>query len=770
MSRIVLDVRCLQDRSYARRGVGRHALALLRGAPPGTQLVGLVDPALEPIIDEARELLYELHTNGQSALLKAQPPAAFVALSPMTHTPLFAARLLSDARLLRVAVVYDFIPKREPKRYLRNPADRLAYANALAWLSRYDLFMPISSSTAHELPAMLGVPHADIEVTGAPAGQHFEAAQDMRRRLTANHLLVVGGGDPRKNPEIVVRAHALSSLLQQASIPLVVLGNYGPAEANALRNLSATLGGRPELVKVPGHVSESELVGFYARALAIVTPSYDEGFSLPVVEGMAAGAPSLASDIPAHRELVQEAALRFAPDDYTTLLPLLERAATDPAWRSKVVASQADIWPRFRADRVAERFWSALTRRLSSQPISPSVMRGARPRVALLSPLPPDRSGVADYTAATCTAFGRHVELHVFTETERPAPIPGVARVAPLGSPPCLLPEYDRVIHVIGNSHFHLRIFELLRRYGGACIAHDARMLSFYRFDLGMEHAKAVAGRELGRAVSADEINMWLAEEGKLEALFLGEIAESAGPTIVHSLTTARLIEERHGVRPKHIPFSIYRPWTVHELGPAARAAARVRLGLQPREVAIATFGYVHSTKGPEECVQALNILRGWRVPASLHFVGGTEAMPDRGAALRSLIASLGLTAEVRFAETFVSEQTYKDYLLGADLGVQLRTYGLGGLSGALLDCAAAGLPTVTNSSLGAAVGVPQSYVRDIPDALSPLRLAQALADLLHAGPSQECLEADRSAYSEERSFAAYARELCAALDLDPKL
>jgi hypothetical protein len=47
----------------------------------------------------------------------------------------------------------------------------------------------------------------------------------------------------------------------------------------------------------------------------------------------------------------------------------------------------------------------------------------------------------------------------------------------------------------------------------------------------------------------------------------------------------------------------------------------------------------------------------------------------------------------------------------GADLAVQLRRRRLGILSGALLDCAAAGLPTVTNESLAASVGAPH-YIR----------------------------------------------------------
>ena len=95
-----------------------------------------------------------------------------------------------------------------------------------------------------------------------------------------------------------------------------------------------------------------------------------------------------------------------------------------------------------------------------------------------------------------------------------------------------------------------------------------------------------------------------------------------------------------------------------------------------------------------------------------------------------------------------------------------MRTYGLGGLSGGLLDCAAAGLPTVTNKSLGAAVGVP-AYIRCIPDALSPMLLAEALAGLLDAGLAAERPEAARRAFSEQRSFVAYSRRMCRALGLE---
>lgn len=772
---IILDMRSLQDANYAMRGVGRHALALVRHAAArgGLRLIGLVDSDLPPLSVEVGDLLAETVPNAYAATARGQNrPACFVSLSPMTHDPLWTARLMADARLLRAAVVYDFIPRRAPERYLPTEAARLGYATALNWLARADIFAPISRSAAQDLRALLGTPGRDIVVTGAPVDPLFERVRDQGRGPRLRHVLVVGGGDPRKNPETVVRAHARAAALQRgAGVPLVVAGNYGAQDVDAFRAMAAALGGRPDLVEVPGHVSEAALLDIYAGAAVIVCASHDEGFSLPVVEGMAAGLPCLASDIPAHRELVEDAGLRFPANDDAALTPLLERAMVDAAWRQASLARQAPVWPRFRAAEVGRRFWDAVLGRMDGRRTpgpAPAVLLGRRPRVALLSPLPPDRSGVADYTAATCPELGRLVDLHVFSETEAPTPIPGIAGHRPLTALPHLMPGFDRVVSVVGNSHFHLRIFDLLHRFGAACIAHDARMLGFYRILLGLDRTLATASLEVGRPVAEAELNGWLGDEGTTRALLLGDIAQMASPMIVHSPVTARFMRARHGVEAAYVPFTIYRPWTAAELGEEARIAARARLGLARGEIAIATFGFVQQSKGPEECVWALSLLRGWGLPASLHFVGGVD-LQGQGASLVALISRLGLAGNVRFADdSYASEQTYRDYLVGSDLGIQIRMYGLGGLSGALIDCAAAGLPTVTNASLLEAVGVPESYIRAVPDAISPLLLAEALAGLVEQGAGATRLHPARHAFSEERSLRAYARRLCDALGLPP--
>ena len=786
---VLLDVRCLQDPDYARRGVGRHALALLRGARasrPALRLQGLVDSELPPLIEEACGELEAVHVNAYAAGgagSSAQPPSVFVSLSPMTHDPLFAARLLVDPALLRVAVVYDFIPNRYRDRYLPTAAAQLGYATQLRWLARCSLFTPISRSAADDMRTLMGVPEHRIAVTGAPIDPGFETIPELkasrdakrgRRGLRPRHLLVVGGGDPRKNPEAVIRAHAGSRSLQAQGLPLVIAGNYAAETAQMFRDIAATLGARPELVEVPGHITEDALHRLYAQALLVVCPSRDEGFSLPVVESMAAGVPTLGSDIPAHRELLEDAGQRFPLDDDAALTGLLEAMLADEERCRAALTRQAEMWPRFRAEAVASRFWDAIQTRLEASAgvpdarprPSPAIIRGAKAKVAILSPMPPDRSGCADYTAATCSELGRLVDLHVFTDTASPTRPDNVASIRPLSALAHVLPQFDRVVSVVGNSHFHTAIFHMLLRYGGACIAHDARMLGFYAGLLGMKRACAAAAAELGRRVDEAEMRGWLSDENTAEALLLGDLARVSAPMVVHSAATARMMQERHAVTAPCLPFSIYRPIAEDMFNPQARAAARARLNLADGELVIATFGYVHDTKCPQDCVWALERLRAWGLPARLHFVGSV-AMEDGGAELKRLIGKLGLWDSVRLSEHYFSEQTYGDYLLGADLAVQLRTFDLGGLSGALLDCVAAGLPTVTNNALGAAVGVAVDYVRRIPDAISPVLIAEALADLVANRMPAALHAVERRRFVVGRSMARYAEGLCEVLGLD---
>jgi glycosyltransferase involved in cell wall biosynthesis len=767
MNRVFVDVRALQDPAYAPRGIGRHCLNILRNTPAHLALVGLFDPALPALSDEVAGLLSEMHSNAGHDLKEAD---AFVQLSPLTHDPLFVSRFLTAPSIPKLTALYDFIPMHDPALYLKSPAARATYAIRLRWLAAFDLYCPISRTVSEELQNRLGISQRAIYVTGAPVSHTFSGsrAAPIAHAPTSPYLALLAGPEPRKNTGYAVIAHAQSARLQAARVSLVIGGNYSPAESAEFRNLSAANGGDPELLRVPGYLPDSSLTALLSGAIALICPSRDEGFSLPVVEGMALGVPVLASDIPVHRELLTSPSDLFGLSSHNSLSDAAERLVFDPLWHRQAVSRQVGTWERFAAEKVARRFWGALDGHIvRSTPLKAPATIRSRPRVALITPVAPAHTGIADHSAALAREIGMTVDLDVFSPTPTPWPVTGANGVYPLTAFPHLSPAFDRVVSVMGNSDFHIEIFHHLRRYGGACIAHDSRMLGFYWNLLGEHRTVATATKELGRTVAAAEIGTWLADEALAEARFLGEMAESSSRLVVHSSSTAKLVEGRHGGVVRHLPFCIQRQPSSIELTKAGRLAARARLGIAENEIVIATFGHVNASKAPRECVWALDMLRGWGFHSTLHFVGGTGGMPDGGAALKALVARLGLEEHVRFASGHVAESGYRDYLVSADVALQLRTFDLGQISGALSDCLAAGLPAVATRGLVGALDAPGELVSAVPDELSPLIIAEELAGLLQHGRWSSRSEAARRAFCDERSAARYAARLCEALDLE---
>lgn len=757
---VIVDVRCLQDPRFAGRGIGRHSTALLEGARDQAgvgRLIALHDPALPPLSGRTRAVFDMLRPT--AATFTLDRPVWFVELSPMTHDPLFVARLLQHAAPLTAAVVYDFIPFDERAQYLSDPATRLDYHVALAWLARYDLFAPISRASGTRLRELIPAAETDVVVTGAPLDPLFEG---FAGGAAPRHVLVVGGGDARKNVECAIRAHAACAAMQAARLRLVITGGYAAEQVARFRDDARAAGGDPALVDVPGHVDEAELARLYGAALAVVVPSRAEGFSLPVIEAMAAGVPAVGSRIPPHEELISDSELMFPPEAPAALGAILERL-TEPGFRAAAVAGQQAVWPRYRAAAVARRFWEALAARAARRTLPPpaAVPGGRRPRIALATPLPPDRSGVADFTFTGCAALVARAELDIFTPTPLPRVPAGVRSVQPLSPLPYLSADYDRVVSVMGNSEFHLGIERLLTRYGGACVAHDSRMLGFYAILHGTPRACALAEAELRRPVSPTELAVWMADETQLPATLMGPVAGSAAPLFQHSRLAVRNTLRLPGADARYLPFPLYRLFDAAALEPAARAAARERLGLQG--IVIASFGFVHWTKAPAECIWAVSLLRGWGIDASLHFVGAAHM--DLGP-LRALLRETGMEAHVRLGDAYFGEAAYRDYLLAADLGLQLRSFANGAVSGALQDCIAAGLASVANADLAEAIEAPD-YVLRVPDALSPVLIAEALAKLLDDGANGHRHAAARLDYADAHSFARYTDRLFAALGLE---
>ncbi|MDD2794474.1 glycosyltransferase [Acidocella sp.] len=710
--RLIIDMRCLQDRNYSERGIGNHARNLIAHAPE--PFIGLYDPALPPLPADMAAQAAALSPHAY--LPGLSPGAVLLNPSPMSPDQHFLARLLHAPGITKAVCVHDFIPYDDQENYLTHPLNRLDYFAAMAWLERYDVFFPNSEATAERLRGLYGPVRAQI--TGVALPPWAEGITPLPPR----HILMVGGDDARKNPEVLARAHAASAILRR--IPLVISGSCRAETAARLRAITR--------VELPGRVSEAQMRALYARALCVVTPSRAEGFSLPVIEAAAAGVPSIASDIAAHRALGVAAGERFAPEDAAGLTGILETLAHNAGRRAVIISAQADIWRPFSGKAIAARLWQVLT------PQAPAILRRGKPRIAMLTPLPPEKSGIARYAAATARALVPLADVTLVPTTQACA----IAHTSP---------RYDRVLSVLGNAPLHGEIYDLAVKWGSAVLCHDSRLLGLATRN-GPKPAAAQASRELGRNVAPREIIAWARDERQREACFLGELARAARPLIFHSPQPVAEVAARFGVAAKHLPFALQREFAPRTA--AARAQARAALGIAPGQTLIVSFGFISRNKAIPAALHALALLPG----ARLVFVG--EPTPDTPA-FETLAAKLGLRGRVAFGQSFVPERDYRDYLLAADCALQLREGLPGNISGALQDCIAAGLPSVASHDLADNIAAP-SYIKTVSDMLDPTEIAAALIERLSA---HDDTEAERHAYCAAHAMARYAASLLEILE-----
>lgn len=156
------------------------------------------------------------------------------------------------------------------------------------------------------------------------------------------YILAVGELASRKNLLLLIEAFRAARLPKDAELLLV-----GPAGHEADTVLAGT-GGR---VRALGRVDDLALAGLYAGATAFAFPSLAEGFGLPVLEALEAGAPVLASDLPVLHEVALDAARYLPAHDARAWSAALEQLFADGAARAAMAARGREV--------AAGRTWKA---------------------------------------------------------------------------------------------------------------------------------------------------------------------------------------------------------------------------------------------------------------------------------------------------------------------------------------------------------------------------------------------------------------------------
>jgi glycosyltransferase involved in cell wall biosynthesis len=179
-----------------------------------------------------------------------------------------------------------------------------------------------------ELVRHLGLPATSIDVVLLGVDQRTAAAPaafDGLRR----YLLFVGEPERRKGLDLFLAAAKRLPGASQDGLGVVLAGR-GTARFADDSN-------RPRVIGLDA-VSDERLASLYAGAAAVVYPSLYEGFGLPVLEAMAAGAPVIASDGGAIPEAGADAALYFRSGDEDQLVRAIQLVLGDATKREDLRA------------------------------------------------------------------------------------------------------------------------------------------------------------------------------------------------------------------------------------------------------------------------------------------------------------------------------------------------------------------------------------------------------------------------------------------------
>lgn len=169
-------------------------------------------------------------------------------------------------------------------------------------------------------------------------------------------ILAVSTINSHKNYETLIRAFAkVVQLPEWSAYHLLVAGDIGDRNTyKMLLGLVDTLNLERQ-IHFLGGVDHSRLISYYRTADAFVLPSRLETFGHPLVEAMAAGTPVIASDLPVCREICQDAALYFEPEDNALLADHMQDVLRDRGLRQELVRRGAERSQVFSWERSARR-------------------------------------------------------------------------------------------------------------------------------------------------------------------------------------------------------------------------------------------------------------------------------------------------------------------------------------------------------------------------------------------------------------------------------
>lgn len=283
-----------------------------------------------------------LPPNASRRLLRTAPPAAdlFHALNQRVdfeHSPGHVPRTVCTFHDL-FALTGEYSTPEFRARFAEQARQAAKNSDAIIAVSRF---------TARQVEELLGVEAARIHVI--PHGVRIPAASRAPREKV---VLFVGAIQRRKNIGRLVKAFEAMPADWRLTLAGATNGYEAGAELRAIEESK-----RRSDIDVLGYVDAATLASLYARASIFAFPSLEEGFGIPVLEGMAHGIPVITSQSSALPEAAGDAAILVDPLDTDALAAALYRLACDEDLRADLIRRGLDRARQFSWEAAVEKTW-----------------------------------------------------------------------------------------------------------------------------------------------------------------------------------------------------------------------------------------------------------------------------------------------------------------------------------------------------------------------------------------------------------------------------
>lgn len=319
--------------------------------------------------------------------------------------------------------------------------------------------------------------------------------------------------------------------------------------------------------------------------------------------------------------------------------------------------------------------------------------RQVRPKLALVTPWPPAKTGVAVHAQGLADLLGRFSNLTVVSPQEDP----NVKWVSPSQFLE-IHAQYHFVIFQFGNSSHHEFMLNMASKVQGIWVFHEPKAPH-----LLIDHAKTEQGQQslMSSVFNFEGLGVFRSVYGLgggfhalLPSAAVGNLLHNGTRMLVHSTHAKQILQKNYSWLNSSGVDVI--PLLIPQHSVFARRPGKPRPWQQ--QLVVCSFGFVGPSKASIEIVQALNQLAHERsLKIKLVFVGRVSD-PEYAKVLTKILSETNELLEVEITG-WVSEADYFIWHQRCHLAIQLRVNGLGETSATLLQVLSQAIPCVSNES-----------------------------------------------------------------------